>query len=249
MKKLFKILCPVILTGAFIMPCAAVNASANYYPEYDNYDGYDYFNSGSPFYREDSYYNEEPDELIEDIITDEEITEEIILDEPVISADTCGCETETTTVTSVTATTEPTVTTSTEPSVTKSKETEAVKTEKPYLKPVAPPVKSVSNEVGSAVVIVPVEIPSPEPRIEVISEERQEIPIVKTSVNEPESSTAPVTADSAVVTQTTAVPLTTNTAPPLINPQGGNGEMIESAVSGDVNREFITVKSKNGAIF
>ncbi|MCL2053011.1 MAG: DUF4366 domain-containing protein [Oscillospiraceae bacterium] len=37
--------------------------------------------------------------------------------------------------------------------------------------------------------------------------------------------------------------------PPLVNPQGGNATMIESVSSGDVDREFIAVQSKNGAVF
>jgi hypothetical protein len=260
MKKFFKILCPAVLTGAFIMPYTAnaagysepehgyFNPGYYSYPEHDyfnennySYPEYDRFNengcpgSGIPFYQEDVYslkrYEDYIEELINGISADEEITEDIIIDEPVITAEICNCETD-----------------GIIPDETEEPETPTVKTVKPFLDPPVQSVMSIGSEAetANAEQTVPDEIPNPEPNTEIIAEENPGIPIAEIPVNEPESSFVierpePEIPDSELVK--------TDSEPPLINPQGGNGEMIESASNGDVNREFITVKTQNGAVF
>lgn len=162
-----------------------------------------------------------------DPIDDDIFIEEILLDEEIeeITMDDWGCHCNNTAESEKLKETEPKKTEST-PAVT----TAPAVTTPPAPVTTAPIVTTAPAITTAAAPKTPVV--TAKPVIEEIPEDEEDIADIE-----------PI--DASPVTEI----LETQGNPPLINPQGGNGAMIESASSGQVNREFITVQTKNGAVF
>ncbi len=238
MKKLFKFICPAVLSGAFIIPCTSVTA----YSDYSELP-YDYFSFQNPSYYEDFYYEENDpyydfyNNLYTPVAPVDDYTEDIIIDEPCeeISVNECLCEDE--------------QLEKTEPPKEVEAETKAVnavpeKTEEKAVTVTEKPVLSPAPAVPKANIIASSGIP-----------ETEEIPRDCSEKNNPPVNSNDdcenMNENTTVIKEKVPNTDENNSAPRTPNPAPvkGNGSLVESVTNGDVNRQFITVQSKNGNVF